>query len=283
MPAKTRKRMLPAGWYPYDGRRCREEIESFLEGWAAPESFKAEARGGIVPHAGWTFSGKAAARVFSCLKSGQAVDVVVVYGGHMGVQGHPRIVLEERWDTPLGEIEVDVDFAKRVMDRVDAQRESASTSDNTIEVQLPMIKYFFPEARLLAIRSPLSPEAESVGRAVAEIARSEKISIAAVGSTDLTHYGPNYGFLIKGTGPASVDWVKNENDEGFIRRALEMDEEGLLSYALQNESACSAGAAVSAISTCKLLGAKEGTLIEYYTSYDILPDQSFVGYAGIVY
>jgi AmmeMemoRadiSam system protein B len=35
--------------------------------------------------------------------------------------------------------------------------------------------------------------------------------------------------------------------------------------------------------TCKALGAKRGVLLDYYTSYEILPDDSFVGYAGILY
>ena len=48
-------------------------------------------------------------------------------------------------------------------------------------------------------------------------------------------------------------------------------------------SACSAGAAVSAIATSKAMGAQQGVLVDYYTSYEILPDDSFVGYAGIIY
>jgi AmmeMemoRadiSam system protein B len=37
------------------------------------------------------------------------------------------------------------------------------------------------------------------------------------------------------------------------------------------------------MATCKSLGAEKGILLDYYTSYDILPDDSFVGYAGILY
>jgi hypothetical protein len=169
------------------------------------------------------------------------------------------------------------------MKRIETKKESPSSGDNTIEIQLAMVKYFFPEAKLLAIRSPVSLKAKTLGEAVVEIARKEGIQMLAIGSTDLTHYGPNYGFLTKGTGPSAVEWVKKENDKGFIDRALKMDTEGLLKHALENESACSAGAAASAMATCKSLGAEKGILLDYYTSYDILPDESFVGYAGILY
>jgi AmmeMemoRadiSam system protein B len=278
-----RKRVLPRGWYPFDGKDCKREIESYLGEWSPSHLSSMKGTGGIVPHAGWYFSGRLATRVFYSLKSKSKVDVVVIYGGHLGPDDLPKIVMEEAWETPFGDIEIHTDFVKGLMKGVNAQKESPSSGDNTIEVQLAMVKYFFPEAKLVAMRSPVSLRAKALGEMVAEISRAEGISILAIGSTDLTHYGPNYGFLSKGVGPASVEWVKKENDKGFIDRALKMDIEGLLKHAQENDSACSSGAAASAIATCKALGAEKGMLLDYYTSYDIMPDDSFVGYAGIVY
>jgi AmmeMemoRadiSam system protein B len=278
-----RERSLPRGWYPFDGKDCKGEIESYLEGWS-PFHFPSDVgRGGIVPHAGWYFSGRLAARVFSSLESKSKADVVVLYGGHLGLEDFPQIVMEEAWETPLGDIEIHTDFIKLLMKRIDAKKESSSSGDNTIEVQLAMVKYFFPEAKLVAIRSPVSLKAKILGEEVAKISQTEGISILAIGSTDLTHYGPNYGFLKKGIGPTAVKWVKEDNDKGFIERALSMDIEGLLLHAQKNDSACSAGAAASAVATCKALGSKKGILLDYYTSYDIMPDDSFVGYGGILY
>ncbi len=279
----VRKRILPRGWYPVDGKDCQKEIESFLEGWRPDALPSGKRLGGIVPHAGWYFSGRLAARVFSTLKLSGKVDVVMLYGGHLTAQDLPRIVIEEAWETPLGEIQIHTGFAEELMKSVEMRRESPTSVDNTIEIHLAMVKYFFPDSRLVAIRSPLSAKAEILGREVARIAKREGFSILAIGSTDLTHYGPNYGFTDKGVGPASVEWVKKENDRGFIDRALRMDAEGLLGHAMANDSACSAGAALSAMATCKALGAEKGTLLDYYTSYDIMPDESFVGYAGILY
>jgi len=278
-----RKRALPRGWYPFDGKDCKGEIESYLEGWTPSKLPSSKGLGGIVPHAGWYFSGKLAARVFHALKLKSKTEVVVLYGGHLSTEDLPRIVIEEACETPFGDIEIHEGFVKNLMGRMDIKKESPISGDNTIEIQLAMVKYFFPEAKLVAIRSPLSLKAETLGKEVAAIAKKEGISILAIGSTDLTHYGPNYGFLSKGVGPASVEWVKKENDKGFIDRALRMDAEGLLKHAMENDSACSAGAALSAMATCKALGAEKGILLDYYTSYDIMPDDSFVGYAGIIY
>jgi AmmeMemoRadiSam system protein B len=277
-----RKRGLPRGWYPWDEKDCKKEIDSFLEGWSPPH-LPIKGLGGIIPHAGWYFSGRLSARVFTSLRSLGKVELVVVYGGHLGTQDLPRIVVEGSWETPFGEIKIHTDFVNSLMKKIEMMKESSSSSDNTVEVQLAMVKHFFPEAMLLALRSPMSPDAKTLGEAVAEIAKKEEIHIIAIGSTDLTHYGPNYGFLKKGIGLSAVEWVKKENDRGFIDRALRMDPDDLLKHALENDSACSAGAAVSAMATCKSLGAEKGVLLDYYTSYDILPDESFVGYAGILY
>jgi AmmeMemoRadiSam system protein B len=278
-----RQRILPRGWYPYEGKDCKRDIESYLEGWSFTQSQSVEGLGGIVPHAGWYFSGKLATRVFYSLKLKRKVDVVVLYGGHLPPEQLPLVVTEEKWETPFGDMEIHTEFVKSLMKRVDTKKESPQSGDNTMEVQLAMVKYFFPEAKLLALRSPSSLKAKELGEAVGEIAQKEGISILAVGSTDLTHYGPNYGFLSKGVGPKAVEWVRKENDKGFIDRALGMDIEGLLKHAEENDSACSAGAAASAMATCKALGAKKGLLLDYYTSYEIMPDDSFVGYGGILF
>jgi MEMO1 family protein len=278
-----RKRNLPRGWYPVDAKDCQREIESFLEGWSPPSTLPSGGLGGIVPHAGWYFSGKLTAKVFHTLRSRTKVEVVILYGGHMGPGDLPRVVTEEEWETPFGDIKIDRDFVEALMKRVGTKREDPSSTDNTIEVQLAMVKHFFSEAKLVAVRSPHSTKAIELGSKVAEIAKEKGISIIAIGSTDLTHYGPNYGMLVKGVGPSSVEWVKKENDSGLIKAALKMDAGSLLTHAEKHESACSAGAAASALTTCKAMGAEKGVLLDYYTSYDIMPDASFVGYAGIVY
>ncbi len=279
-----RERTLPRGWYPVDQKECRQEIESYLEGWSLPSQLhSSKGAGGIVPHAGWYFSGKLAAMVFHSLKMKGTAEAIVLYGGHLSTEELPRVVTEQSCETPFGDIEIHEKFVKTLMKKMEVKKESPTSGDNTIEIQLAMIKYFFPEAKLIAMRAPLSTKAEALGREVAEIAEREGISIYAIGSTDLTHYGPNYGFLGKGIGPASVKWVKEENDKGFVDRALKMDTTGLLKHALENDSACSAGAAVAAMATCKAIGAEKGILLDYYTSYDIMPDDSFVGYAGILY
>jgi AmmeMemoRadiSam system protein B len=271
--------MLPAGWYPGSASGCRAEIEQFVAG-VAPPPQGARVYGGIVPHAGWYFSGKAAARVFFLTAKVTQPQVVVVFGGHLGGNSPPLLVADEAWETPLGNLPLATEFYEPLRKRLTLAEEYPG--DNTIEVQLPMVKYFFPNAKVLAVRAPQSPKATELGEAVVSVAQELKLSLLAFGSTDLTHYGPNYGWAPKGRGPEAVKWVKEVNDKHFIEAALKLDGLGMLQAAQADQSACSAGGAVAAAAAAKKLGARKAVLNDYYTSYDVMPGDSFVGYAGIV-
>ena len=276
---RTRERMLPVGWYPASVSACKAEIEHFIAG-TTPLPPGTTVYGGIVPHAGWHFSGKAAARVFFLAAKARQPQVVCVFGGHLGGNSPPLLVADDAWETPLGDLTLATEFYQPLAKRLTLREESPG--DNTIEVQLPFVKYFFPQAKVLALRSPHSATAIELGQAVAAVAKELKVSILVFGSTDLTHYGPNYGFAPKGYGPEAVKWVKEVNDKKFIDQALKLDGPGMLKTAQQDQSACSAGGAVAAVAAAKAEGAHKAALIDYYTSYDVMPSDSFVGYAGIV-
>jgi AmmeMemoRadiSam system protein B len=155
--------------------------------------------------------------------------------------------------------------------------------DNTIEVNLPFIKHFFPKSQVLAIRSPQSDTALKLGAAVAEVARDLGKSILFFGSADLTHYGPNYGWAPKGYGAEAVKWVKEVNDKRFLDAILKLDARGAVADALQDQSSCSAGAPAAAIAGAQNMGATRALLVDYYTSYDVMPADSFVGYGGVIW
>jgi MEMO1 family protein len=276
---RTRERMLPVGWYPASPSACKAEIDQFIAG-TTPLPSGTKVYGGIVPHAGWYFSGKAAARVFYLAAKIVQPQVVCVFGGHLGGNSPPLLVADDAWETPLGDLPLATEFYQPLAKRISLREEYPG--DNTIEVQIPFVKYFFPQAKVLALRSPHSATAIELGKAVAAVAKELKVSILAFGSTDLTHYGPNYGFSPKGYGPEALKWVKEVNDKKFIDQALKLDGPGMLKTATQDQSACSAGGAVAAVAAATAEGAHKALLTDYYTSYDIMPGDSFVGYAGIV-
>lgn len=275
-------------WYPASAAECEREIKLFTAD-SAPSRVKGKKVGGIVPHAGWFYSGKAACSVFHALKGGSKLDTVILFATHMHPRS-PNIVVEsgEFW-TPFGNIKVAEKLAQAALKVIEPLGDvepldaAEHEHDNTMELQFPFIKHFFPEAEVLPISVAPSRAAVELGAAVAKAAQEMKLGVVAVGSTDLTHYGPNYEFAPKGSGPKALAWVKEENDKKAVDAMLALDAGLVVSESLANQNACCGGAAAAATAASKQLGATKGELLQYYTSFDIQPNSSFVGYAGVVF
>lgn len=282
---KVRKSIFSGSWYPGNANGCEKEIKSFLKEYSGEQISERTLTGGIVPHAGWYFSGSIACNVIHKLKDEMPPDVFVIFGMHLHSSSPAYIMTEGEWETPFGAIEIENGLASELTERFIFQVETADsfTQDNTIELQLPFIKYFFKDAKILPIGVPPTKESLEIGRAVADISNHLGLRVKVIGSTDLTHYGPNYGLMSQGRGTTAVNWVRNENDRRVIDAMLAMDPERVMTEARNNQNACCSGAAATAIATAKQLGAEHAETIAYATSYDKSPGDSFVGYVGIVF
>ncbi|MFH1581781.1 MAG: AmmeMemoRadiSam system protein B [Pseudomonadota bacterium] len=281
----ARKAIFAGSWYPDSAGECEKEINGFLKEIKVKDSLKGKAIGGIVPHAGWYFSGSIACNVINCLKDEKHTDVIIIFGMHLHPDSPCYIMKDGSWETPFGEIPVDNELAGELARKFTFNIETSESfvRDNTIELQLPFIKYFFEDVKIVPMGVPPDKSSLEIGKAAAEIATKMGLCAKVVGSTDLTHYGTNYGFMPEGIGPASLDWVRNENDRRIIDAMLTMDAEAVIMEAMAHQNACCSGAAATAIAAAKQLGARHAESIAYATSYDKSPGDSFVGYTGIVF
>jgi len=273
---KVRPRSLPPGWYPGGERQTVREIEGFRRSAEQPAE---GAIAGIAPHAGWSFSGSIACHVIQSI-SAEAQTIVVV-GGHLAPHSGLLAAFEEGYETPLGVLDSDLELLEALRGTLSLQEDRYA--DNTVEIQLPLLKYLHPEARALHLRASPSDEALQLGVELAHAAGRLNRKVAVLGSTDLTHYGDNYGFSPHGSGPQAVKWVKEVNDRRVVEALLALELEKALQLARSEQSACSIGGAVAAARFAQQFGAERGRLLEYRTSYDLSPGPFFVGYAGIIY
>lgn len=282
--SNVRSAMFAGSWYPSSASECEREILSFLEEGKSIKSPDRKLVGGIVPHAGWYFSGSIACNVISRLKSADTPDVILVFGMHLHANSQCYLMAEGAWETPFGEIPVEVSLAAELVKKYSFSLETPErfNQDNTIELQLPFIKYFFKDAKIVAMGVPPSMSSLEIGKSVIDLAKTMGLAAKVIGSTDLTHYGSNYGFTAKGRGQKAVDWVRSDNDRRVIDAMLALEPEKVINEALASQNACCAGAAATAIEAAKHLGANQADEIAYATSYDKSPGDSFVGYVGIV-
>lgn len=275
MKEKIRRRKLPEGWYPDSEKGVLSSIENWENG-----NFEKSCRSVVVPHAGWYFSGKIAANTIKLLH--KDTGIIVIAGGHLSVNDSVLVAEEDFFETPLGNIS-NSEILKNILLSLDFTMPDRIL-DNTVEIQLPFIKKYFPESEIIWMRVP--PDFEKVKKICDILVSYEKKSgkkISVVGSTDLTHYGPNYGFEEHGTAGDALFWVKNINDKNYIDLLLDYRIKESLKHSITELSACSSGGAGLAASFAQKSGCTESELLYYYTSNDIYPSDSFVGYAGIIY
>ena len=269
-----RENSLPAGWYP----RNPGEISRFLSGMA-----RGTARAAIAPQAGWHYSGKIAARAVAALDS--AIDVLVVIGGHVPAGCPPLFAMEDAVNTPLGAMIIHADLRAALIRKLGSQEDRYA--DNTVEVLLPMARFFHPAASLVWVRFPAELSSFDSGKIIAAAAAETGITAAVLASTDLTHYGPNYGFMPEGGGPQALRWVREVNDRRFIDAIESGDPAAVLERAETESSSCSPGPVLGAMGFAGAIGCGPARLLEYGTSVDtmetVTSSDSFVGYAAFAF
>lgn len=281
----TRKPVFAGSWYPADRSACLDQIQGFLSDKDKVPPAGGTTVGGIVPHAGWYFSGRIACQVIDRLASVDTIDLVLLFGMHLHAGSAAYMMPDGAWQTPLGDLEVASDLARHLMLRYRFELETADdfVQDNTVELQLPFIRHLLNPKAFLAIGVPPVGKSLEIGRDAVQWAQQNGLRIRVIGSTDLTHYGRNYGLTVHGTGDRALNWVRDENDRRMVEAMLAMDPQTVIREASSHQNACCAGAAATGIAAAKQLGAAGAQLLTYATSYDKHPDESFVGYAGVVF
>jgi AmmeMemoRadiSam system protein B len=288
----VRKPAVAGQFYGGTPDQCLAEIEECLP----PRDLQMELPdpivAAIVPHAGWVFSGELAATAFKAIQQVNGdVDTFVIFGAaHRYFDGGAAVFNTGSWLTPLGEVAIDEDLAAAIVKQGAIANTNAHYGEHSIEVQVPFIQHMFPKAKIVPIIVPVADFDHNFGAHVGElIHESPDKKIVCIASTDLTHYGPRYGFCPQGRGEAALKWSREVNDMEFIDLALRMEVDKLLSVALEKGNACGPAAVATVIAAAKAMGRICGVLLGHTTSYDIMREkfnqasEESVGYTAMVF
>jgi AmmeMemoRadiSam system protein B len=282
----TRLARVAGTFYPGTAREIREQIQAFLQDNTVEVPGKLY--GGIVPHAGWVYSGRTALHLYQALWQQEHPETVLLFGAvHTpGVHG-PSLYGSGVWRTPLGDVAVDADLAKSLLaaDSRFVDRPAAHADEHAIEVQIPFIQVLFPQAMILPVSMPPDSDAQELGAVAAEVVQRSSKRVAVVGSTDLTHYGPRYGIAPAGTGEPGLIWAR-ANDHRLLDLVVALDTGRVLGEAHSRFNACGPGAVVATMAMAQALGATRGQLLDYTTSYDVMPrgrPTDLVGYGAVAF
>lgn len=278
-----REAVVAGTFYDADAGALTRSIEQCFTGRFGPgrlpsthDSRPSRILGLVSPHAGYVYSGGAAAWAYHTLAEDGAPDTAVILGpNHHGLGEHISISMASGWTTPLGEVRVDLETAEGILRASEFARgdELAHAREHSIEVQLPFLQYIGRgKTSIVPIAiAHLSPRdallaARDLGSAIATALRGK--SAVVIASTDFTHYEP------RSTAEAQ--------DSLALERIIHLDPEGLLQVVEERQiSMCGAVGTAAMITACKALGASTARKLAYYTSGDVIGDPTqVVGYGA---
>ncbi|MEM0449067.1 MAG: AmmeMemoRadiSam system protein B [Methanomassiliicoccales archaeon] len=258
-------------FYSSKEKALREQIEESFRSKLGPGEIPSLAQGrgnivgGVVPHAGYVFSGPVAAHVYAAIaKEGFPETFVIIGPNHHGL-GSGVAMTSEDFMTPLGVCQVDKELVRRLRGFVD-EDPYAHQHEHSVEVQVPFIQYFSKEVKFLPLTMLFQDyeTAKELGARLRTACKDKDVIVLA--SSDFSHYVPRH--------------QAESQDRAVIERILALDSPGVEQVVISKDvSMCGYGPVMAMLEAVQ---GRKAELLKYATSGDLHPMQDVVGYAGII-
>jgi AmmeMemoRadiSam system protein B len=255
-------------FYPSEPDELARQIADFSP---ATSAAKIAARGCVVPHAGYMYSGHVAGAVYSSL---EIPARCILLGPRHYPRGEAMAILSQgSWRTPLGDAAVDAELAAELMRACPRLREDALAHEreHSLEVQIPFLQRLAPGFRFVPVvlGADRYPLLEELGHAVAAVV-AQSTRVLVIASTDMNHY--------------ESDAFTRVKDARAIERILAVDPRGLYDTVRgEGITMCGYAATTAMLIAMRDLGAESAELVRYATSGDITGERDeVVGYAGLI-
>lgn len=263
---ESRPATLAGMFYPGSAQELKRTLDAFF---SSTVTSVTSPYGVLVPHAGYLYSGKTAACAYAKIPETFSGTFIVIGPSHAGCMTATADLL---WETPLGPVSPDTNLiAALEKSGIPNRPDLIRVQENSLEVQMPFIRYRFPNARVVPVQlgdqslSAVSAVADAVCRAIDLC--SEEIVIIASG--DGSHYVPRS--------------VAEHDDLTVLAAASRLDVKKFYeALAEVRPSMCGYGCIAALLLIGKHLGATDARVIMYQTSGDATGDsREVVGYAAM--
>lgn len=237
----------------------------------------------IVPHAGYPFSGRTAAKTFSiAAENAKYKRIIVIAPSHyVGFSGL-ALPSYEACSTPLGDISVDTKAMDKLTNKNFARNDNAHAQEHSLEVELPFIQTLFPKIPIMPFVCGHidSSTAKEIAKTLLPFWNKETLWVI---SSDFTHYGHQFSYV-----PFADDIPENlkKLDFGAIDKILDFDLIGFNEYIDKTGATiCGRNPIMIMLATAELAKNRDqlkSKLIDYTTSGELTGDYNHtVSYAGI--
>jgi len=194
---------------------------------------------------------------------------------HSGVGADFSVVARGEWETPLGSVPIDEDFAGRLLASSDDIKsdEAAHRHEHCLEVQIPFLQSRNSGIKIcpLVIGSLDLLTARQVALACGRVLNQTREPVLTVVSTDMNHY--------------ETDEATRKKDQYALQAIENLDEEALAGAVKEYRiTMCGFVPVYMLLAMRELLGIKKARLVDYRTSADASGDRNrVVGYAGFIF
>lgn len=178
------KKASAAGkFYPSDKTKLINMMATFQK--EAQPGYQSRAI--IVPHAGYIYSGELAAKGYQYLDK-SAKNVFIIAPAHYERIYGCAISDYDAFETPLGKINVNKELSKKLIEQFKYETcNSAFEKEHSIEVQLPFIQTFLPQAKIIPVLYGCQ-DYKIISELIKYLWQNEEN--AFVISSDLSHFYP---------------------------------------------------------------------------------------------
>jgi len=281
--ARAREAAFAGKFYPAD----RAELTAFVDkaladAWPVKPAGKALAV--LAPHAGYPYSGRAAAYAYKVVDDNYDLVVVLATGHTTQVKG-AALLASGFYETPLGRVPVDEKLSRELIaaNPLFTDDAGAHLNEHAVEVQLPFLQRRLKKPfKLVAavMNSENLPDLLKIGRVLALKLKGRKALIVI--SSDMSHYPAHET-------ARAVDLTQALALQTMSPEYFRLTERVLMSKGAAGLDTCACGSAAIAagLEAAKQLGAGEFINLKYADSYDEAPEISekgrVVGYLSGVF
>ena len=262
-----REAVIKGSFYP----KTKEEISEQLTEFFSKVKTSKKSNYFVAPHAGTIYSGQTAAYSYSLMEKPETV--VILSPNHTGYGEEISVYPEGKWQTPLGESEVDKKAADKITELFPKAKkdETAHLQEHSIEVQLIFLQYLFKDFKIVPI-TLMTENPDDLEKLAETLIKTEKQlgkKFSVIASSDFTHFLP--AEKAKQNDFKAIEFIKKINVKGFHELVLK-----------ERLSICGHSPIEVLMQYCKKKGIKKVELLNYSTSGDTTGDNSsVVAYASI--
>jgi len=269
-PETIRPSVIAGSWYPGSENALARTVDDYLAN-VDQEPVAGELLALISPHAGYAYSGQAAAYAYHQLE-GREFDTVVLMGpSHRAWVGEYAVSEEDAYATPLGLVPLDGEFIAALAQRLTLHRVRRD-AEHSLEIQLPFLQRQLSDFALVPVvmNADDAAAAQRLAAALAEVVKeraAEGRRTLLVASSDL-HHIPDYQEVVR-RDRAVVDAVDAYDLEALTRRLMD-----------PQSSVCGRIAILAVLHAGRQLGANAARVLHHTNSGDVTGQRTPGQYTG---